>query len=58
MPSPTKKKDSKATKLKKKTGKPKHLAFHNGQDDCKESVQLARTLQTQELWDLMNRNKK
>jgi hypothetical protein len=52
------KKDSKATKSKKKTGKPKHSAFHNGQDDCKESVQLAKTLQTQELWDLMNRNKK
>jgi hypothetical protein len=53
------KKDSKATKFKKKAGKPKHSAFpHNGQDDCKESVQLAKTLQIQEPWDLMNRSRK
>jgi hypothetical protein len=52
------KKDSKVTKSKKKAGKPKHSAFHNGQDDCKESVQLAKSLEIQELWDLMNRNKK
>jgi hypothetical protein len=52
------KKDSNATKSKKNTGKPKHSAFHNGQDDCKESVQLAKTLQIQELRDLMNRTKK
>jgi hypothetical protein len=41
-----------------KTGKAKHSGFHNGQDDCKESVQLAKTLHIQELRDLMNRNKK
>jgi hypothetical protein len=54
------KKETKATKSKKKTGKPKHSAFHknHGQDDCKESVQLAKTLHIQELRNLMNRNKK
>jgi hypothetical protein len=52
------KKETKDTKFKKKTGKPKHFAFHNGQDDCKESVQLAKTLHIQELRNLMNRNKK
>jgi hypothetical protein len=52
------KKESKATKLRKKAGKLKHSAFHNGQDDCKESAQLAKTLQIQELWDLMNSSKK
>jgi hypothetical protein len=51
------KRESKATKFKKKTGTPKHPVFHNGQDDCKESVQLAKTLQIQELWDLMNSSK-
>jgi acetylglutamate synthase len=35
---------SKATKSKKKTGKAKHSAFHNGQNDCKESVKLAKAL--------------
>jgi hypothetical protein len=38
------KKDTKTTKSKKNTGKAKHSAFHNGQDDCKESVKLAKTL--------------
>jgi hypothetical protein len=52
------KKETKATKSKKKTGKPKHSAFHNGQDDCKESVQLAKTLHIQELMNIMNRNRK
>jgi hypothetical protein len=47
-------KDTKATKSKKKIGKAKHsAAFHNGQNDCKESVQLAKTLQIQELMNLM-----
>jgi hypothetical protein len=52
------KKENKAMKYKKKTRRPKHSAFHNGQDDCKESVQLAKTLHIQELRNLMNRNKK
>jgi hypothetical protein len=53
------KKETKVTQSKKKTGNPKHSAFHNGQDDCKESVQLlAKSLQIQELMDRMNRNKK
>ena len=52
------KKETKAIKSKKKTGKPKHSAFHNGQDDCKESVQLAKTFHIQELRNHMNRNKK
>jgi hypothetical protein len=52
------KKESETTKSKKKTGKPKYSAFRNGQDDCKESVQLGKTLHLQELWDLMNNNKK
>jgi hypothetical protein len=43
---------SKATKSKKKTGKEKPSAFHNGQNDCKESVKLATALQIQDLWDL------
>jgi hypothetical protein len=43
------KKDTKAIKSKKNTGKAKHSAFHNGQDDCKESVKLAKTLHIQEL---------
>jgi hypothetical protein len=50
------KKETKATKSKKKTGKPKHSAFHNGQDECKESVQLAKALHIQELRNLMNIN--
>ena len=51
---------SKATKSKskKKTGKGKHSAFHNGQNDCKESVKLAKALEIQELRDLMNSCKK
>jgi hypothetical protein len=52
------KKETMATKSNKQTGKPKHSAFHNGQDDCKASVQLAKTLHIQELRNLMNRNKK
>jgi hypothetical protein len=44
---------SKATKSKKKTGKAKHSAFHNGQNDCKESVKLAKALQIQDLFDLI-----
>jgi hypothetical protein len=47
---------SKATKSKKKTGKAKHSAFHNGQNDCKESVNLARTLYFQELRNLVKKN--
>jgi hypothetical protein len=48
------KRETKATKSKKKTGKPKHSAFHNGQDDCKESVQLAKSLHIQKLRNLTN----
>jgi hypothetical protein len=49
---------SKTPKSKKKTGKAKHSAFHNGQNDCKESVNLARTLYIQELRNLVkNKNK-
>jgi hypothetical protein len=33
------KRETKATKSKKKTGQPKHTAFHNGQDDCKAELQ-------------------
>jgi hypothetical protein len=50
------KKETKSTKSKKKTGKLKHSAFHNGQDDCKESIQLAKTLHIQDLRNLMTRN--
>ncbi len=46
-------KDTNATKSKKKTGKAKHSAFHNGQNDCMESVKLARTLHIQELFNLV-----
>jgi hypothetical protein len=53
-----KKRETKATKSKKKTQQPKHTAFHNGQDDCKNSVALAKSLEIQELRDLMNRIKK
>jgi hypothetical protein len=48
----------KATKSKKKTGKAKHSAFHNGQNDCKESVKLATSLEIQDLWDLVKNNQK
>jgi hypothetical protein len=44
---------NKATKSKTKTGKAKHYAFHNGQNDCKESVKLAKTLHIQEVTNLM-----
>jgi hypothetical protein len=44
---------TKATKSKTKTGKAKHSAFHNGQNDCKESGKLAKTLHIQELMNLM-----
>ena len=47
------KKKSKTINSKKKTGKPKHCAFPKVQDDCKESIQLARSLHTQELRDLV-----
>ena len=47
---------SKDTKSKKKTGKAKHSAFHNGQNDCKESVKLAKTLYIQEQMNLMKKN--
>jgi hypothetical protein len=35
-----------------------HCAFPKVQDDCKESVQLARSLHIQELWDLVKGIKK
>jgi hypothetical protein len=50
--------DTKATKSKKKTGKAKHSAFHNGKNDCKESVKLAKTLHIQELMNLMKNREK
>jgi hypothetical protein len=46
-------KNTKVTKSKKKTGKAKHSAFHNGKNDCKESVKLAKTLHIQELMNLV-----
>jgi hypothetical protein len=52
------KRATKATKSKKVTGKPKQNAFHSGEDDCKDSVALAKSLEIQELRDLMNRIKK
>jgi hypothetical protein len=46
-------KDTKVTKSKTKT---KHSAFHNnGQNDCKESVKLAKTLHIQELMNLIKK---
>jgi hypothetical protein len=42
------KRDTKTTKSKKKTGQPKQTAFHNGQDDCKDSVALAKTILLEE----------
>jgi hypothetical protein len=36
----------------------KFCLFQNGQDFYKESVPLAKTLQIQELWDLMKSSKK
>jgi hypothetical protein len=40
---------------RKKTGTAKHGAFPKVQDDCKESVQLARSLHIQELRGLVKR---
>jgi hypothetical protein len=58
-PMETAKRETKATKSKKKTGKQKYAAFHNGQDDCtKDSVALPKSFQIQELRDLINRIKK
>jgi hypothetical protein len=49
------KKDSKAPKSKMKTTKAKHSFFHNGQNDCKESVKLAKTLHIQELMNVIKK---
>jgi hypothetical protein len=48
------KKKSNTINSKKKTGKAKHGAFPKVQDGCKESVQLACSLQIQELRDLID----
>ena len=48
-------KDTKATKSKMKIAKGKHSFFHNCQNDCKESVKLAKTLHIQELMNLMKK---
>jgi hypothetical protein len=50
------KKDSKTIKSKKKIGKSKQSAFHKMQDDCKESVQLAKTLHIRDLANSLTNN--
>jgi hypothetical protein len=52
------KKNSKSIKAKKGKGTTKHSVFPKVQNDCRESVQLARSLHIQELRDLVNRFKK
>ena len=51
------KKESKNNNSKKKTGKAKHGAFPKVQNDYKESVQLAHSLNIQELRDLVKGRK-
>ena len=47
------KKKDKVIKSKKKTGQAKHYGFHKAKDDCNETVQLAYSLHSEELRDLV-----
>jgi hypothetical protein len=51
------KKEAKTIKSKKKKGGPRLTAFPKLPDDCKESVELAKTLHIQELRDLVHKFK-